>query len=101
MHSSIFRFTTSASTKCYERIENKYMMLGIAGQHDTCILVLLACGIRYNSTIYTHKVCTSTCLLEFIKCKTNKLPILKRISTTQVSSVMLRSKKLEIRVSGG
>jgi hypothetical protein len=34
------------------------------------------------------------------KCKTNTLPILMhqmRISTTQVSSVMLRLKKLEIR----
>jgi hypothetical protein len=38
--------------------------------------------------------------MESIECKTNTLTILMhqmRISTTQVSSVMLRSKKLEIR----
>jgi hypothetical protein len=39
-------------------------------------------------------------VVRYVSCKTNTLPILMhqmRISTTQVSSVMLRSKKLEIR----
>jgi hypothetical protein len=37
---------------------------------------------------------------QWVKCKTNTLPILMRqmrISTTQVSSVMLSLKKMEIR----
>jgi hypothetical protein len=40
------------------------------------------------------------CAFRFLKCKTNTILILMHqmhISTTQVSSVMLRSKKLEIR----
>jgi hypothetical protein len=49
-----------------------------------------------------QKQCVDTGAID-VECKTNTLPILMhqmRISTTKVTSVMLRSKKLKIRKKG-
>jgi hypothetical protein len=57
--------------------------------------------LSYFSKMAWKKICRKkTMKIISEECKTNTLPILMhqmRISTTQVSSVMLRSKKLEIR----